>query len=264
VAKSGGDVLRKVWKQRVEDKHVFRGMSAKDVRDPLDPSFDPFEPIQEELRRLVGMLESLVAAGLDFPVREEHFGREYVNPLLHILAWTKNDLTNRGIDFTSSYYDACSYADCWQGSQLKQNFKCITEHLLGMRGGNPVLQATIREEDWSVVSAVNAWVSAASPEHRRVALWVRRCCSAFDAHSKRADFIVLPVGSFDSFSGAVQDALKERNLSLTDKTVRELLPKEEDGFTVRIHRPLKSQEIEKVDEVTPERAAMASAPRDLG
>ena len=47
--RSDPDMLLDIWRERVDSKYVFRGMSAKDLRDLLDPSFDPFEPIRPEM-----------------------------------------------------------------------------------------------------------------------------------------------------------------------------------------------------------------------
>jgi hypothetical protein len=65
---------------RKHSKYVFRGMSAKDLRDPLDPSFDPFEPIRPKLYRLIDVLEGLVQAGFALP-KEDGFIVRMFRPL---------------------------------------------------------------------------------------------------------------------------------------------------------------------------------------
>ena len=69
------DMLLDIWRERVDSKHVFRGMSAKDLRAPLNPSFDPFKSIRPKLYKLIDVLEGLVQTGLAFTIEEEHFGQ---------------------------------------------------------------------------------------------------------------------------------------------------------------------------------------------
>jgi hypothetical protein len=131
--------IRAVWENRVRGKPIFHGMSSTNLTDPLDPANDPFAAMRPTLYRLLDVLQGLVDAGFQFNVREDHFGQKYAHNLRLIVAWTRNDLCNPGIDFTTSYYDACGYADCCQGSQLKENFRYITAHLPEHRG-EPVLR----------------------------------------------------------------------------------------------------------------------------
>ena|GEM_PF-1606009 len=247
--------LFELWREKVESEFVFRGMSAKDLRDPLDPSIDPFRPVKPRLFELIEVLERLVGAGLRFDVREEHFGQKYVSDLGVILLWTRRDLNNSGIDFTSSYCDACEYADCYQGSQLKENFKYITDHLPS-RESDPVVQAHMTEREWSLVSEINNWISEESTGHRSIVVWVRRSCPAFDRDPR-----CLPVGSFDFFSSKILDALKDRGLPCTRDTANQVLPKEDDGFTVRLCRALNKEDIERIEEVTLQKVTEARRSR---
>jgi hypothetical protein len=43
-----------------------------------------------------------------------------------------------------------------------------------------------------------------------------------------------------------------------------VLPSEQDGFTVRMYRPLTKEYIMDVEEVTPDKVAQASGPREVG
>ncbi len=262
-AMNAKDILRREWEERVEGKFVFHGMSAKDLGDGLDPSADPFMLIRPKLDQLIEVLSSLVEAGFKFTVREEHFGHVCEQDLGLILRWTRNDLGNPGIDFTSSHGDACGYADCHQGSQLKQNFKYITDHLPDAKG-DPIVREVMGKAEWSLVGEVNEWVSQESPEHWSVVIWVRRSCPAFDGHGKWSGFAALPVGSFECFCENVAGVLDDRGLPVSAQSVHEALPKEEDGFTVRMHRPLRREDIEKVDEVTSEKERSAPGPRFVG
>jgi len=58
-----------------------------------------------------------------------------------------------------------------------------------------------------------------------------------------------------------QAVLSEANLQCTPETLAQVLPSEEDGFTVRMYRPLTKEHIMDVEEVTPDKVAQASGPR---
>ena len=113
------DAIRTVWEDRVRGKPIYHGMSSVNLTDPLDPANDPFAAMRPKLYRLLDVLQRLTDGGFQFIVREEHFGVKYANDLRLIVAWSRNDLDNPGIDFTTSYYDACGCSDSCQGSQLQ-------------------------------------------------------------------------------------------------------------------------------------------------
>ena len=251
-------MLTAAWEDRVRGRPIFHGMSSANLTDPLDPANDPFAPVRPRLYQLLDVLQGLVDNGFQFAVREEHFGQKYAHDLRLIVAWTRNDLDHPGIDFTTSYYDACGYADCCQGSQLKENFSYITKHLPDRRD-DPIVRGRMREQDWSLVAEIRHWIERDAAQHRSIVLWADRSCPAFDPDPR-----CQPVGSMEGFSGKVLKALRERGLVCTPETIAEALPTEQEGFTVRMYRPLAREYIIKVEEATPDRVAQASGPRGTG
>ena len=64
MAKGSHDILLRVWRERADGRCVFRGMSLKDLADPLDPARNPFEPILPKLRRHLDLVRALEKQGL--------------------------------------------------------------------------------------------------------------------------------------------------------------------------------------------------------
>ncbi|HUW35191.1 MAG TPA: hypothetical protein VM223_26575 [Planctomycetota bacterium] len=252
------NILKGVWEDRVRAKPIYHGMSSANLTDPLDPAKDPFAAMRPKLYRLLDALQRLTDSGFQFVVREEHFGVKYANDLRLIVAWTRNDLDNPGIDFTTSYYDACGYADCCQGSQLKENFRYITSHV-PERKDDPVVRRLMGAEEWALVGDVADWIAQGAAEHRSIVLHVDRSCPAFDPDAR-----CQPVGSLEGFSQKVLDALGKKGLPCTVETVNLILPREEEGFTVRMYRALTKEHIMKIDEVTTGKVARATGPRGVG
>ena len=170
-------ILLKHWHEEVQGRFLYRGMSRKDVTDPLDPTFDPFAPIRESLFRLMGILQKLLDAGFEFAVHEDYSG--YSFPLQHILDWTRNDLGPRGIDFTPKHEDASGYAQNFQGSQLKQNFRFITDRLPDS-ADQQLVRRTMTAADWGVVSEVGEWVSRVTEAPANVCVRLCRPLRAVD------------------------------------------------------------------------------------
>jgi len=258
MGQDAGRVIEAVWEDRVRGRPIFHGMSSLNLADPLDPANDPFAAMGPTLYRLLDVLQGLVDAGFQFAVREEHFGQKWAHDLRLIVAWTRNDLDNPGIDFTSSYYDACGYADCCQGSQLKENFRYITSCLPGCRE-DPVVRERMGKAEWSLVEEVGNWIQRDASQHRSLVLQVDRACPAFDEDSR-----CQPVGSLGAFAQKVLSVLSEREFPCTRETVAQVLPTEQDGFTVRMYRPLTREYIVDVEEVAPDNVVRASGPRGVG
>jgi len=235
--------IQQVWQDRIDSRHLFRGMSLKDIVDPLDPSRDPFEAIRPRLFLLLDVLQGLLDAGLKFRLREEHFGDVCWHELQNIVTWTRRDLEDTGIDFTSRREVAKGYSDCYQGSQLKQNFRYITEQL-PRRRADPVVRSLMTEEKWQLLSVVSEWVSTCSPEHRRAVVSVRRSCPLLVSDGR-----LLPVGSLECFMRSVEQALADRGLDKRADNVRRLLPDEECGFDFRLRVPMPLKCIEKIEEI---------------
>jgi hypothetical protein len=235
--------LRQLWQERVHSKYLFRGMSAKDLRDPLDPSADPFAAFRPKVYRLLAVFEQLLASGFRFTVHEDYSGLSF--DLRDIVAWTRGDLDNPGIDFTSSHESASGYAQNFQGSQLKQNLRYITLHLPERRS-EPLVEARMRQRDWGLVSEIGAWASQVSPAHQPVVIWVRRSCPALESDVQTGPLL----GSFEWFCEQVLRRLASKSLPLREECVAQVLPEECSEFCVRLAKPLGLREIERIEEVS--------------
>ncbi|HIJ65581.1 MAG TPA: hypothetical protein HPP77_06465 [Candidatus Hydrogenedentes bacterium] len=244
------DWLFEQWRERVHGKYMFRGMSSKDVASGLEPSSDPFKEIRPHLYALLDVLERLLGAGFQFTVHEDYSGLSF--DLRDIVCWTRGDLDNPGIDFTSTYESACGYAQNFQGSQLKQNFKYITIHLPD-RKSHPLVQQLVAEEEWQLVSGINSWVSRLSESHKSVVIRVRRSHPVFDDPCpifETSQGVSLPLGSFERFCERAVTCIRNKGLSLSEASLRRVLPKESAEFCFRLTRPLRTEDIESVEEIS--------------
>jgi len=169
--------IQEIWNHRVNSGYLYRGMSMNDLVDPLDPNRDPFKEIHHQLFALLDVLQELLDAGFRFRLREEHFGNVWWHELQDIVAWTRRDLQDTGIDFTSHRKGAREYADCYYGSQLKENFRYIADHLPDHREG-PAIRSVMTEERWTLLSDVSDWISIPPREHRRIVISIG--CSSFE------------------------------------------------------------------------------------
>ena len=237
------DYLRELWRNKVEERYIYRGMSAANLVFPLDPAKDPFEPLRPKLFQFLEMLDRLVNKGFKFQLVEEHFGDTAIHELSDIVNWSRNDLNDGGIDFISSHQDAKGYSDCYQGSQLKQNFKYIVEHLPAHKAELSA-GTLMREKDWSLVSEVKEVICQEAKDHKRIVLWAQRSCPVFDSSDD-----CLWVGSFESFSSKLVKRLEEMSLPCEPKSVDRLLPDEERSFSVRARQIINKDDVEKVEEI---------------
>jgi len=237
------DDLCRIWLERVDSRYLYRGMSARDLKDPLDPNDNPFGGMSAKLQQALEVLQRVVDSGFQFALIEEHWGRRYEHSLGNIVAWTRNDLRDSRIDFTSNYQYAREYADNWQGSQLKQNFKYIAEHLPKHRA-EPALKAAMTDDDWRLLAEINRWVCEESPDHKGVVLWIRRSSPVFDANSE-----CLPLGSFEVFRRNVLAEIERRHLPATPHSAEAVLPSESQEFYFSFRVPLFLNGLEKVEEI---------------
>jgi len=246
--------IHEVWRKRVASGFMYRGMSAKDLRFPLDPSNSPFAGFAPEILRLLAMLRRAIETGLQFEIVETHWGQTYRHELSRIVEWSRRDLETPSVDFIGSHRAACEYADNWQGSQLKQNLKSITEQLPEHKH-EPALRGAMGSEGWQLVEQVREWVCAAEPDHRRVVLWVRRSCPRFEPHAR------CPLaGMRESFIQWVRRETERRELPPTPESVSALLPQssqEEDSLSIRLRRPLEEGDVERIEEITGDPRASA-------
>ena len=233
--------LIELWQTRVDAQFLYRGMSAMDLTDPLDPTYDPFACIRAELLQLIATLERLLDAGFNFTVHEDYSGCAF--PLRDILAWTRGDLSHPGIDFTSSYVSACGYVQNYRGSQLKQNFRYITGHL---PEDDPLIRRHMGEAEWRLVKTVNRWMSTESAAHRPVVIHARRSCHVFEAEGTTC----LLCGSFPFFRQQVLARLAADGLPCTPAAIAQIVPLANAHFDLRLTNPLPLSCIEKVEEIT--------------
>jgi hypothetical protein len=241
------DELLQLWQETVNSRYLYRGMSAKDLTDPLDPACDRFDGMAPGILELMEVLQGLVDDGFEFQLGEEHFGKVWWHDLGDIIRWTRHDFEHTGIDFTSLHQAAREYADCFQGSQLKQNLKYITDYL-PERKDDPVVTSRMGEKEWVLVSRINAWLATESPDHRGVVIWVRRSCPVFEATHR-----FMPVGPFEHFREQALRTAREEGLPESIESVEKLLPDEARGFDFRLRRYLDLVYVERIEEVTPTR-----------
>jgi hypothetical protein len=228
-----------LWTEQVAGRFMFHGMSRQALADPLDPDVDPFTAVRPHLDRILNVLQSAVADGFQFEVHEIH--SKMVFSLKDILNWSKRDLEIGGIDFTSSYRDACGYANNFQGSQLKQNIKTIAEHL-PERKNDPILAERMSEHDWKCLSELNQWITTGGNDHSRVVLWIRRSAPIFDDCRR-----CVPLGSLDVFSRNVITQIEEKGLSKTTASAISLFPKRD--FCQKIVRKLFHDELAGIEDL---------------
>jgi hypothetical protein len=161
------------WLTQVDSKYVYRGMNATDLQFPLDPAKRPFQTVLPLLSAFLDIIDALIAKGVVFDVVETHFGNTCIHGLRNIVKWTRRDLSTQGIHFTSKYQSAREYSDCWQGSQLKQNIKFISEYLL-QKKDSPEFTNDLKETDWKIIHKTFQWVMTVHPNSAPIVLWVQR------------------------------------------------------------------------------------------
>jgi hypothetical protein len=238
-------MMRDIWEQCVSSQYLYRGMSAKDLTDPLDPRGNPLEDSVPVIEECLTMLQRVVDAGFEFTLVERHWDKSYKHDLSNIVAWSLNDLRNPRIDFTPSYQAAREYSDNWQGSQLKQNLKYIAEHM-PIHRRDPILAGALTEQDWDLLQSVGSWASRQSPDHRGIVLWVRRSSAVFKSSSR------CPlVGPFERFQTWVFEKLESKGAPRTRDSLNELLPHEAEEVYAELAVPLYGTDIEKIEEINP-------------
>ncbi len=220
--------IETLWKERVAGQHLFHGMGKHDLTDPLDPAKDPFAEVRPKLLRLIQVLSQALTAGFRLTVYEDYSGMSF--DLADILKWSKRDLGDGGIDFTSSYQDACGYSRNHLGSQLKQNFKFITDHLPD-RSDDSALAPFMTEDDWDIAAELNSWISRGGNDHTRIVLWVSRTSPVFDDCTR-----CLPLGSLQVFSRNIMTQIRGGGLPEAASSANDVLPDE--PFCYRISQPL--------------------------
>lgn len=234
-------IIRTIWEERINSQYIYRGMSVMDLKDPLDPGDNPHKDVLPQLYEFLTILEKIVNAGFLFKVIERHGNMTYEHDLRDIIVWTRRDLSNASIDFTSSYRAAGEYADCWQGSQLKQNLKYITDHLLQKRD-HTILNTIMTDDAWTLFGEIVQWVSYESPDHKGIVLWISRTSSVFDSNRK-----CLLLGSFESFKNNILTEMEKMDFEINRQTVQKILPSGSEEFYFRLTEPLSLKAVDKID-----------------
>jgi hypothetical protein len=233
------NAIKDLWNERVDGRFIYRGMGLHDLQEGLDPGNDPFGEIRPQLFHLISVLEEVLSKGLEFTVHEDYSGMSF--SLKNIVAWSRRDLENPGMDFTSLYDNACGYSKNFRGSQFRQNFKYITDHLPEW-ANDPILKSVISEEDWKIVSLVNSWIVGKEDNHTRIVVWVRRSHSAFDENRR-----CLPLASLPVFNRNVIQEIEKRSLPITIESAISVLPKESEEFCYRLTTDVHLKDIEEIE-----------------
>jgi hypothetical protein len=145
--------------------------------------------------------------------------------------------------FTSSHASAEGYVQNYQGSQLKQNLRYITQHLPRGRA-DPAVCAYFSPSDWAIIAEVHDWVVQVR-QHKRAIIWVRRASPVFDSAGD-----ALLVGSCRRFVDRALAQLAHRGtdgLPVACDVLANEVPAEPEEFCVRLTAPLSLCEASKVE-----------------
>jgi hypothetical protein len=233
------NIIEGVWRDHVASRHVYRGMSRRDLSDPIDPADNPHADALPLVRKCLDVLQRVVDSGFEFTLVETHWDQSWRHDLRNIVAWSRNDLNHPRIDFISTLQTAREYSDNWQGSQLKQNLKYITEHLPEHKH-HPVLRQALSDPDWSLLERAGHWVNNGHAAHIGIVLWLRRSHPGLRSKSKCA-----PIGTKPDFRGRILEELEHKGLPHDAASVTGLLPKEFDAYLIE---PLWHKDIDRIEE----------------
>jgi len=236
------NIIRAHWQQMVHDSYFYRGMSLNNLnlQAPivLDPAKSPFEPIIPLFMEYSELLSLLIGKGLECSVKDS-----YVEPLSKVLGWTIRDLKNPGIDFTTNYSDAASYAFNYAGSQIKHNFKLIVSFVHEHRQ-QECFNKIEPQRFWELTKTIQLLLESDSKEqHQPIVVKVRRSCAAFqDDNSQETNF-----GPYDFFLNRVKKEAMEKGLIAVDKIAFFLHQRSQaNNFNIRLIKSLHKDDIEEV------------------
>ena len=228
-----------LWKERVDEDFIYRGMGLYDLQKGLDPKNDPFSEIRPKLFDLINVLEKAMSKGFNFTVHEDYSSMSFT--LNNIIAWSRRDLKNPGLDFTSLHESACGYSKNYNGSQLKQNFKYMTDHL-PEKADDPILKSEMKEKDWNIVSAINSWLVNGKGSNNRVIVWIKRSHPAFDVNRR-----CLPLGSLPVFKENIIREIEKKGLPVTIDSAISVLPKKSNEFYYRLTVKIPTTDIARIE-----------------
>ena len=236
------NIIKTHWERMVHGSYFYRGMSLNNLNLEssivLDPSKNPFESIIPLLMEYSALLSTLIEEGLECNVNDF-----YVEPLQKVLGWTIRDIKNPGIDFTSNYADAASYAFNHAGSQIKHNFNLIVNSIHEHK--NQACFGKIEKEKfWDMTNKIKIMLEADKPAtHQPIVVKVKRSCAAFE----NEDVSDLNVGSCEFFCKRAIEWAEENNMLAVEKIAFFLHQRSQNpNFNIRLIKPLHKTDIEEV------------------
>ncbi len=236
------NIIKAHWKQMVLGSYFYRGMSLHNLNQQgpivLDPSQNPFEPTIPLFMEYCELLSLLIERGLECNVNDF-----YIEPLSKVLGWTIRDIKNPGIDFTTNYADAASYAFNYAGSQIKHNFKLIVGSIHEHQQ-QECFEGIEQQRFWELTKSIQRLLEDDSKvQHQPVVVKVKRSCAAF----QNEDLQELIVGTYDFFLKRVKEEALEKGL-FTANTIAFFLHQrsQKNNFNTRLIKPLHKDDIDEI------------------
>lgn len=234
-------IIKSHWEQLINNAYFYRGMSLNnlDLESDivLDPTKNPHENIIPVFMEYSELLFKLIENGLDLNVNDF-----YIEPLHKILTWTVRDIKNSGIDFTTNYADATSYAFNYAGSQIKHNFNLIVK-IIHEYKNHKSFNAIEQQKFWEITKKIEEHLLEDNKiMHQPIVVKVKRSCKAFeDVNLKELNF-----GSYEFFFEKVKKEAGD-NLFDADKIAFFLHQKSQaNNFNIRLIKVLYKKDIEEI------------------
>lgn len=236
------NIIYNHWDQMINNSYFYRGMSIKNLslKSPyiLDPNKNPLENLKPLLIKYSALLFKLIEKGLEFNVNDF-----YVEPLQKILIWTLRDLRTHGIDFTTYYAGAASYAFNYAGSQVKHNFKIITETIHECE--NQPCFNKLEKQNFLILTKKIKLLLAFENKlgHQPAVIKVKKSCTAFQNEKTKN----LNFGSYDYFFAQVKKRAQEKKAFNLEKIAFFLQEEaQKDCFNVKLINPLRKKDVEAI------------------
>ncbi len=236
------ELVENYWEDHINAKCVYRGMDRNDLIFPFNPKLRPFETVSNLINSFFSTLNKLMQNGILFDIVETHFGISYKHSLQNIVSWSIRDISTIGIDFTSNYQAALEYADCWQGSQLKQNVKTISEYLISNRT-RLKLSSILSEIELADIDKAKNWVNSRR-NSKPIIIHLKRSFNGFKESDK-----FLPLGTKEQFKTKMQKYLTSLEYIEVNNIIS-LLSKEVDEFCCSIIKPIDMADILHIEEIS--------------
>lgn len=238
-------IIKHHWEQMVNAAYFYRGMSLGDLNlKPdvvLDPNQNPHVEFIPLFMEYSEFLLHLIERGFEFQVNDF-----YVEPLQKVLGWTIRDIKNPGVDFTTNYADAASYAFNYAGSQIKHNFNLITNTIYECEN-QACFTEKEREKFHEMTKQIKQLIQTEeSINHQPVVIKVKRSCASF----QQEELNELNVGSYDYFFERVKSEAINSGSFIIEKIAFFLHQKSQTGnFNIRLIKPLYRKDVEEVIEL---------------